>query len=122
MTFASEEWKKGEGMTFISDAAFDAFVKVVIGETELAKDNYTVSKGGNGETVVVLNDDYLETLKAGEYTISIESTSGVASANFEIASSAWWIILIVVAAVLLGGGGVVCVVIFLRKEKDRENA
>ncbi len=120
ITFASEEWKKGEGMTFISDAEFAAFVKVVVNGVDLSKDDYTLTKGSDGETVVVLTDEYLGTLEDGEYVIDIVSTSGTASATFEIASSSWWIILIVAAAVLLGGGGVVCVVIFLRKE--RENA
>ena len=115
MTFASEEWKKGEGLTFISDAEFENFVKVTINGEELAKEHYTVSEGS---TVVVLNDEYLETLEAGEYTIAIESTTGTAEATFEIASNVWWIVLIVVAAVLLCGGGAVAVVIFLRKERN----
>ncbi len=115
MTFTPEEWKKGEGLTFISDAEFENFVKVTINGEELAKEHYTVSEGS---TVVVLNDEYLETLEAGEYTIAIESTTGTAEATFEIASNVWWIVLIVVAAVLLCGGGAVAVVIFLRKERN----
>lgn len=77
------EYHKGstEGLIFTTDDAVKAFHRVLIDETELPSDSYTVS----GEPLTVtLHTDYLDTLSAGEHRIKIVTANGDASADFTV--------------------------------------
>ena len=70
-----------KGLTFTTDDTIDNLLCVLIDETAIAPENYTVS----GESLTVtLHTDYLETLSAGEHKISIATVNGYASAPFAI--------------------------------------
>ena len=56
--------------------------KVLVNDKELSKENYTLK---SGSTIVTLNKKYLSTLKADEYTLSVEYNDGVkVSADFKV--------------------------------------
>ena len=77
------EYHKGniEGLTFTTDDAVKAFQRVLIDETELPPDSYTIA----GEPLTVtLHTDYLDTLSAGEHRIKIVTANGDASADFTV--------------------------------------
>lgn len=80
---AGQKWNAGSGKNarFCSNAEFDEFVKVLVDGKELDKSNYTVSEGS---TVVELKAAYLETLSAGEHTLSIVSKNGTAVTTFTV--------------------------------------
>ena len=114
---SDDEWVEGEGWSFVVDTA-EGFKGVLVGGEELDKDEYTVEED-DGNTVITLLDEYLETLDAGEYEIAIEFESGTAEGTFEIAGGgAWWIILLVAAVVILVGGGVACIFILTKKREN----
>ena len=77
-------WEKGntEGLTFRSSADLSGFQKVLVDDNELPESVYTVSEGS---TIVTLSAEYLDTLTAGEHTISIVSDSGTAAGTFTVA-------------------------------------
>ena len=72
-------------LTFTSDADYDNFLKVLVDNKELAKENYTVKEGS---TVVTLSNEYLNTLSAGTHELSIVSNNGTATTTFEIVKGA----------------------------------
>ena len=114
---SDDEWVEGEGWSFVVDTA-EGFKGVLVDGEELDKDEYTVEED-DGNTVITLLDEYLETLDAGEYEIAIEFESGTAEGTFEIAGGgAWWIILLVAAVVILVGGGVACIFILTKKREN----
>lgn len=61
--------------TFSGDA--NLLSKVLLNGTEVAKENYTVV---SGSTIITLKNDYLKTLKAGTYTLTVEYSDGGSSA------------------------------------------
>lgn len=77
------QWTQGseEGLTFVSDAKLDDFLKVTVNGKEISSDNYVVDKE---KTIITLKSDYLKTLKAGTYTIGIVSKNGTAETEFTI--------------------------------------
>lgn len=79
------EYRKGstEGLTFTTDDTANNFVRVLIDETEIPSDSYTVS----GELLtVILHMDYLDTLSTGEHKIEIITVNGSAVADFTVIS------------------------------------
>ncbi len=71
----------GSDATFRSDANFKDFVKLMISDKEVPKEYYTVREGS---TIVTIKGEYLKTLEIGNYSISIVSTTGIASTNFSV--------------------------------------
>ena len=84
---ANSSYKAGtdKSLTFRSDAALDDFTTVLVDGKELSKSEYKVS--GDGITII-LNDEYLNKLDAGEHTISIRSASGDAKTTFTVKEKA----------------------------------
>lgn len=79
------EYSKGstEGLTLTTDDTANNFVRVLIDETEIPSDSYTVS----GESLAVtLHSDYLDTLSTGEHKIEIVTVNGSAVADFTVIS------------------------------------
>ena len=84
---ADSTYKAGtdKSLTFRSDAAPDDFTTVLVDGKELNKSEYTVS--GDGITIV-LGDTYLNSLAAGEHTLTIRSVSGDAGTTFTVKEKA----------------------------------
>lgn len=70
-----------DGLTFVSDAEYQDFIKVLVDDKEVDAKYYTVKEGS---TIVTLSNDFLKTLSVGKHTLSIVSTNGTATANFEV--------------------------------------
>jgi hypothetical protein len=68
-------------LTFRSNDELENFLYVMLNGEVLENTNYQLSRGS---IRVVLNADYLDTLKPGTYTLSIVSTNGEASGTFTI--------------------------------------
>lgn len=76
-------WTKGstEGLTFVANGAYSKFTGVEIDGTVLDTEDYTVS---GGSTVLTLKPAYLDTLAAGEHTITILYADGDAAGTFTV--------------------------------------
>ncbi len=75
-------WKKGDnGLMFRSNVKHEDFIKVLINGAELDKDSYIASEGS---TIITLKTDYLMTFEDGEYTLTVVSKKGSATATFYI--------------------------------------
>ena len=68
-------------LSFTSDASFADFLRVELDGTTLDEKNYTKREGS---TIITLNRDFVAALSAGEYTLSIVSKSGTATAKFTV--------------------------------------
>ena len=62
---------KDKTLTFEIGAEFDLFDKVYVNGKEIDKSNYEAK---SGSTVITLKEDYLKTLKDGEYTLKVTFT------------------------------------------------
>ena len=84
---AGQVWHadKATDALFRSSAEFEEFLKVLVDGTELQPAHYTVYAGS---TVVELKSAYLETLAAGEHTLSIVSQNGTATTTFTVERNA----------------------------------
>ena len=71
------------GMSFTTDLPADSINRVTVNGKKLDSKYYTVSSNGSG-SIVTLTDAYLATLKAGTYTIKIESATHVSTGTFTI--------------------------------------
>ena len=71
------------GMSFTTDLPADSITRVTVNGKKLDSKYYTVSSNGRG-SIVTLTDAYLATLKAGTYTIKIESATQVSTGTFTI--------------------------------------
>ena len=71
------------GMSFTTDLSADSINRVTVNGKKLDSKYYTVSSNGSG-SIVTLTDAYLATLKAGTYTIKIESATHVSTGTFTI--------------------------------------
>ena len=131
---AGQIWKAGSDTNakFRSNAEFEEFVKVLVDGKVLDASKYTVSAGS---TVVELKADYLNTLSAGEHTLSIVSENGTASTMFTIEKKAaldnakntsvnspktgdsngfiWWFV------VLFAGVGMMIITLAVHEKKKR---
>ncbi len=81
---AEQKVVKGNSAVFTSNAPRTKFEKVMLDDMTLDRNQYTVS--GSANTKVTIKGSYLETLPAGEYTITIVSDDGVASTTFTLAN------------------------------------
>ena len=77
--------KSNSTLTFKSNAAYADFRAVLVDGNEVASEQYTVSEGS---TVVELKTAYLETLAAGDHSLTIRSESGDAGTTFTVAVNA----------------------------------
>lgn len=115
----SDPWKLGSeeaGLTFVTDAASDKFVKVSVNGTELSSNCYTVTDS-NGSTKVVLKAEYLDSLEEGTYELTVTSQNGSCTAEFAIeAASNAAAIIVAIIIVIVVIGAVVAVVIVLKKK------
>ena len=106
----AKEWsKKSETLPTIkfNDSISDITEVKVNGETVDPK-NYTVKSGE-----LTFTKEYLETLKAGEYTVEAVSATGNANASFTVKGGAnvALIVVLVVVGVIIVGGAVAFVII-----------
>ena len=77
------QWEQGSTteLTFISDAAYDDFIKVLVNGKHLASEQYAI----NGDVITLsLTPGYLSTLELGKYALEIVSSNGVAEGLFII--------------------------------------
>ena len=77
---ANGKWQKGskQALAFESNGPVDKFQKLVLNGADLADVNYTVSEK-NGNTVVSLKAEYLQTLETGPYSLYCSFTDGKTS-------------------------------------------
>lgn len=78
---ASWDKSSNTGLTFISDAEYEDFIKVLVDDQEVDSKYYTVKEGS---TVVTLKPEYLKTLSVGKHTFAIASKTGTATTEFTI--------------------------------------
>ena len=71
------------GQSFTTDLPADSINRVTVNGKKLDSKYYTISSNGSG-SIVTLTDAYLATLKAGTYTIKIESATHVSTGTFTI--------------------------------------
>ena len=68
-------------LTFRSDASFADFISVTVDGSELKETDYAIKEGS---IIVTLKQEYLNTLSVGTHTLSINSASGSAIAEFTV--------------------------------------
>ena len=68
-------------LTIKADGDFDKFTGVKVDGELVDSSNYTATEGS---TIIEFKADYLKTLEAGEHTVSVVFTDGIAITNFEI--------------------------------------
>ncbi len=71
----------GSPAIFVSEASYADFEKVQVDGTDVASEHYTVVLGS---TKVILKASYINTLSAGDHTITIVSKGGSASTPFTV--------------------------------------
>ena len=105
--------KSDKVLSFRSNAAIEDFVEVRVNGKVIDRSCYTVREGS---TIVELLPDYLRTLDAGQYTVSIVSTTGVAEAQLTIeANSGSSSLVIVLAVASITVVAAVCIVLISKK-------
>lgn len=130
MKGANQKIAKGRTAEFTFNVTMQDFQRALVDRKEISSGNYTI-KEENGNTVVILKEEYLNTLRAGTHTISIVSAAGEAEAEFTISDAsadtekapktgdsttiALWMALMAAAA-----GGIAGIVIYKRKRIVRE--
>lgn len=72
-------FKQGETPLFRSNASIDKFKEVLLDGKILDKNYYIVKEGS---TIIILKPEFTKTLSKGNYTLTIVSTDGQASAKF----------------------------------------
>ncbi len=70
-----------KSVTIKADGDFSKFVGVSMDGTEIAKEHYTAAAGS---TIITLKPEYLQTLTAGEHTVAIRFTDGLAQTMLTI--------------------------------------
>ncbi|WMJ21916.1 carboxypeptidase regulatory-like domain-containing protein [Paludicola sp. MB14-C6] len=78
---ANQSVEQGKDATFRSNADMKDFVKVLIDGKEVPPEHYILKEGS---TIVTLKADYVKKLSAGNYTLSIVSTTGSADTQFSV--------------------------------------
>lgn len=73
--------KSTKTLSFTASGDFDKFVGVSVDGKRISDSNYAAKKGS---TVIALKTSYLNTLKAGEHTITIHFEDGKAEGTFQI--------------------------------------
>ena len=74
------KWEEGS-LSFTANGAFKKFVSVFVDGKEVDKANYTAKAGS---TIITFKESYVETLSAGEHTITVTFTDGATSGDFQI--------------------------------------
>ena len=114
-----KEWnpKSEERLVFRSAALLVDFLEVRVNGTVVPRDCYILREGS---TIVELTPEYLMTLEGGAYTLEIVSTTGIASASFEVVDrgSLLWVWLILGALLI----PVVGILIWYAVEKSQRPA
>ena len=125
-------WMKenAEGLTIIANGAYSKFTGIEIDGNAVSSENYTVS---SGSTVITLKSDYLNTLAAGEHTITVLYTDGEAAVTFTISEKTADTtekdttspatgynrnIILWVALLFVSGAGVTGITIFNKKRRN----
>ncbi len=67
-----------------ANAAIADFVSVMLNGELVDPSNYDVTEGS---TIITFHEDFLATLKAGEYTVTMNFTSGTATASLKVSAS-----------------------------------
>ena len=70
------------GLTFTANGAYSKFTGIEVDGEAVNADGYTAE---NGSTVITLKAEYLETLAAGEHTLTVLYTDGEATGTFTVA-------------------------------------
>ena len=70
------------GLTFTANGAYSKFTGIEVDGETVNADCYTAE---NGSTVITLKAEYLETLAAGEHTLTVLYTDGEAAGTFTVA-------------------------------------
>ncbi len=73
--------ESSDSYTVRADGEFSKFTGVKVDGELVDSSNYTATEGS---TIIEFKADYLETLEAGEHTVSVVFTDGIAITNFEI--------------------------------------
>lgn len=73
--------ESSDSYTIRADGDFDKFTGVKVDGELVDSSNYIATEGS---TIIEFKADYLETLEAGEHTVSVVFTDGIAITNFEI--------------------------------------
>ena len=73
--------KSTKTLSFTASGDFDKFVGVSVDGKRISESQYTAKKGS---TVITLKSAYLNTLKAGEHTITIHFEDGKAEGSFTV--------------------------------------
>ncbi|MGI6168508.1 MAG: hypothetical protein ACOYI4_02170 [Christensenellales bacterium] len=82
---ADSTWTKGsDGLSFIVDADYSLFSGVEVNGNLLDEEDYTVEPGS---TIVTLKADYLASLPAGTYSLTILFADGFVDTSFGIAQA-----------------------------------
>ena len=107
--------QSGENMVFRSAASLADFVEVRVNREVVPRDCYVLREGS---TIVELTPEYLKTLQGGAYTVEIVSTTGIASASFEVSDGSLplWLWLVLSAVAL----PVACVLIWVVVDQIRK--
>ena len=111
-------WSKKDSAVFRSNAAFEDFIEVKINGEALSPDHYTLREGS---VVIEISGEYLKTLKNGEYTVEIVSTTGVASSNMVVKKNFVanpWVCGSAATAVTLGAAAFALLFILKTKKND----
>lgn len=79
---ANSSWTKNTDgtLTFRANGDFSKFTGVKVDDTLIDAKNYTAA---SGSTIITLKADYLNTLAAGEHTLTVVYTDGECSTKFE---------------------------------------
>lgn len=70
------------GLTFTANGAYSKFTGIEVDGKAVDADCYTAE---NGSTIITLKAEYLETLAAGEHTLTVLYTDGKATGTFTVA-------------------------------------
>lgn len=73
--------KSNKTLSFTASGEYNDFVGVSVDGKRISDSNYTVKKGS---TVVTLKSAFLNTLKAGEHTVTIHFNDGKAEGTFQV--------------------------------------
>ncbi len=84
---ANGTWTKGSGesYTLVSDAPYEKFSAITLNGETVDEEKYAVV---SGSTEVTFTAEYLESLDAGTYSVSIVSEDGVASTSLTVKEAA----------------------------------
>ena len=110
--------KSTKTLSFTASGDFDKFVGLSVDGKRISESQYTAKKGS---TVITLKSSYLNTLKAGEHTITIHFEDGKAEGSFTVLAASsdgnpntgdnihlWAALLFVSLTGLAGAGYAVC--------------